>query len=143
MRQVPIACPRDGIAPGQPGCKSADGSARAQAGTHRDDDAGIGGRVHGLRHTGGFAADEQDIALPVGQTRIGHGALGGQHDEPAPRAGVRGAAPPRLESGEGGMAGDGEIIEIVHPGATEVPVAHRKPCGLDDRRVDAEAGAHP
>ena len=39
------------------------------------------------------------------------------------------------------MAHDGYLVEIVHAGAAEVPVGHRKAGGLDDMGRHAEARA--
>ena len=43
---------------------------RAQTGPHRDDQPGVGRRVHGLRHPGRFAAEQQDVVGAVGVVEI-------------------------------------------------------------------------
>ena len=43
---------------------------RAQAFAHRDAKAGVGGLMHGLRHAGAFAAEQQHLVVPEGVVEV-------------------------------------------------------------------------
>ena len=59
----------------------------------------------------------------------------GEQDQP----GALGA-PPGFERVPAGMAPDHDLIEIIHPGATERAIGGRKARRLDDMRLDPETG---
>ena len=92
-----------------------------------------------------FAADHQNVAVLEAAVEIGRRRLGGEQHEAA-RAGRRGEAlgrPPRLEIVETGVSRDVHVIEIVHAGATQMPVTNGEPRRSDNGRVNAKTGAHP
>ena len=51
--------------------------------------------------------------------------------------------PPLFEFRPGVMTLDGHLIEIIHAGAAEVQVRHRKAGRLDNMGLDIQAGAEP
>ncbi|KAB2854902.1 MAG: VWA domain-containing protein, partial [Bauldia sp.] len=81
-----------------------------------------------------FTADLEDVASRL--ETVGPPDHGTNYE-----AAFRLAASPVLESREGGVPGDAHLVEIIHPRAAKMPVAGRKPGRLDNRRIDAEAGA--
>ena len=89
-------------------------------------------------HTGQLAADQQDIAANKAEIRIGKARLGRQQNEPPPRG-----AAPGVEGTPMGIAGDLDMVEIIHAGPAEMLVGRRKSGGLDNRRGEPETGAHP
>ena len=64
--------------------------------------------------------------------------MGRQQNEPPP-----GGAAPGVEGPPMGIAGDLDMVEIIHAGPPEMPVGHRESGGLDNRRGEPETGAHP
>src|SRR5579883_617088 len=111
---------------------------RAHRRLQGNDETRIGGSVDLRRHTRRFAACKQDVAGKKSEIRVGKACLGRQQHQPPPAG-----AAPGLEGGPMGMAGDLDMSEVVHASPAEVPVAHRKTSGFDDRGREPEAGAHP
>ena len=99
---------------------------------------GVGGLMHRLRHPHGFAAEQQDVAGPIGVIEVGHGRSGGEQDEAQAML-----PPPGLENAPGDVAVERDLVEIVHAGAAEGAVGGGKPGRLDDMGLDAKAGRQP
>ncbi len=70
--------------------------------------------MHGLRHAGTLAPDQQNVAGAKGEIEVFGRRLGGQQHEP-PALGP----PPLLERGEGHVAHQRRLVEIIEPGAPE------------------------
>src|SRR5262249_16011193 len=78
---------------------------------------------------------QQHVAAPERVCQIGVVRARGEENEP--RAG---ADAPRLERLPAGVTDELDLIEVIHAGAAERTVAGGKACGLDDVRLEAEAG---
>ena len=133
--------------PKPPVCRSASPATSATAiatlserrpSAHRNAQPGIGRLVHGLRHAGAFAAEQQYLVVGKGVVEVAALSRGGQQHQLEPRG-----APPVLESRKRAVAGEGDPVEIVHAGAAEGAVGHREAGRLDDMRFDPQAGAEP
>src|SRR6185312_9557382 len=107
-----------------------------QARLNGDRKPGVGRRLHGFGHASRLAPHEKNIQIAkakIPQTRF---AVCCQEHEPPPTGGAPGfEARPRI------VALDRDRADIVHRGALEATVGHSKSRGLDDRRLDAKAGA--
>ena len=90
----------------------------------------------GLATARRFAAEQQNIASMEGVVEIGRAGLRGQQDQPRMLL-----PPPALERVEARVTHERDLIEIIHPRASEVPVRDRKAGRLDDVRLDVQAGA--
>ena len=108
---------------------------RAQAFSHRNDEPRVGGCVHLLGHARRFAAEQQDVAAPERVREIRAARARGEENEP--RAGT---CAPSLERLPVDVTDDLDMIEVIHTGAAKRTVAGRKARGLDDVRLEAEAG---
>src|SRR5215472_16112516 len=91
--------------------------------------------MHLLGHAGRFSAEQQDVAAPERVRQIGAVRACGEENEP--RAG---AAAPRFERLPAGVTDKLDLVEVIHAGAAERTVAGGKARGLDDVRLEAEAG---
>src|SRR5262249_32140220 len=81
------------------------------------------------------AAEQQDVAAPERVREIGAARARGEENEPRTGAGA-----PSLERLPVDVTDDLDLIEVIHAGAAERTVAGRKARGLDDVRLEAEAG---
>ena len=91
-----------------------------------------------LGNARGFPSEQQDVRCLIAEIKIWRGALGGEQKQA-----VTGGPAPFLELGPGIVAPPVELVEVVHPGASEIAVRYRKTRRLDDVRRHAHAGAKP
>jgi len=98
----------------------------------------IGSLVHGVRQAIGFAAEQKHLVFLEGVVEIGTLSRGGEHDQTQPLR-----SPPRLEKLERTVAGERNLIEVIHAGAPEGAVRNWEPGRLNDMRRNAQAGAEP
>ena len=104
---------------------------------HWNDEPGVGVVVDLIWDAGGFAAEEQDIAVGELELRVGQGRSGREQHKPAAFA-----PPPLLEAREVDVPGKLRHFEIVHAGAPEIAVGNIEAGGLDDVDGYTEAGGH-
>src|SRR5262249_2988017 len=96
---------------------------------------GVGAGIPLPGHAGRSRAEQEDaVARDRGRQR-GGGRGGGEEKGPG-----GGAAAPRLERLPAGVTDEIDLIEVIHAGAAERAVAGGEACGLDDVRLEAEAG---
>src|SRR5262249_34455997 len=78
---------------------------------------------------------QQHVAGPERMREIRAAPTRGEENEPCAGAGA-----PRFERFPAGVTHDLDLIEVIHAGAAERAVAGGKARGLDDVRLEAEAG---
>src|SRR5438874_1509080 len=94
--------------------------------------------MYRFRHARGFPAEQQHVLRSERVLDIGHGPARGEENEPEVLS-----APPRVERIPGDVPHQRDLLEIIHAGAAEGAIRHRKSRRFDDVRFDSEAGAQP
>ena len=69
---------------------------------------------------------------------VAHAGMGGEHHKPQP-----GRLSPLLKCSPRDVPDNGHPVEIVHPGAAERAIGHRKSRGLYDMGLNSKARAEP
>lgn len=85
-----------------------------------------------------FAADKQDIAGQIAESRVDQACLGCKQDE----APASDAAPVR-KGGPMRIAGDLDMGEVIHASPAEMLIARQETRGLDYRCGEPKTDAHP
>lgn len=107
----------------------------ARAGPHRDGQSRVRRLMNLIRHAGGFAAEQKNVAVGEREVGVGSRGPGGEQHQAAPMP-----LPPFLEGVPVGMAGERRHFEVVHAGPFQRPVGEREARRLDDVDADVEAG---
>ena len=105
----------------------------ARASPHRNGQSRIRRLVDFFRHTGGFAAEQKNVAGGEGKVGIGGRGFGGEQHDPSLRL--------RLESAPARMPGHVGGSGIIHPRPLQRLVAPGKAAGLDNVHGRAQARA--
>jgi hypothetical protein len=103
---------------------------------HRDGEAGVGGMMNCFGDAGGFAAEQQDVALLELEAGIGRCGFGREQNEALGLFGLLEGCPRR-------SAGEVHLVEVIHAGAPEARIIPGESCGLDDGEGQAQTGAKP